>query len=142
MQAIVHCLGKIKSVSDLRYSQSGNPYLSFTFVQTSGYGENVHFDWYRATIFGKQAEGLAGKLVAGETRFYIVGKQRVELYDREDGTTGYTVEVSVNHFEFAGEKPHDDGDGERKPARPQGQQAKRQPQKPKEDAGDDDDVGF
>jgi single-stranded DNA-binding protein len=136
MQAIVHCVGRVKTVTDLRYSDSGSPYLGFSFVQTSGFGEHIHFDWYRATLFGKQAEALAGKLVANETRFYLVGRQRVKLYDRDDGTTGYNVEVTVMHFEFVGDKPHVGGDEEgRPPRKPAGRENKSK-------AGDGEDVGF
>jgi single-stranded DNA-binding protein len=138
MQAIVHCLGKVHSVNELKYSDNGNAYLGFSFVQTSGFGENVHFDWFRATVFGKQAEGLAGKLIAGETYFSLVGRMKVKLYDKEDGTTGYNVEVTVMDFQFAGPKPQEDGE---RPQRSTGKPQKKASQKPVPEV-DDDDVGF
>ncbi len=136
-QAIVHCLGKVHSVNELKYSDNGNAYLSFSFVQTSGYGENVHFDWFRATIFGKQAESLAGKLIAKETRFSLCGRMRVKTFDKEDGTVGVNVEVTVMDFQFAGERPQ--GDGEERPARPVKPQAKKEESSKAEE---DFDPGF
>lgn len=147
-QAIVHCNGKVKRVWDLKYSDNGTPYMSFSFVQTAGYGDNVHFDWFRATVFGKQAEGLAGKLIPDETRFSLCGRMKVSQYDRPDGTQGVEVQVSVMDFQFAGEKPR--GDGEERPSRPAGRPQGKKPAgkpQPKEeyesDGGDgEDELGY
>lgn len=138
MSAIVHCLGKVKKVSELRHSESGVAHINFSFVQTTGFGENTHFDWYRATLFGRQAEALAGKLIPDKTRFSLCGRQSVKLYDREDGTTGYEIQVTVMDFQFAGEKPVDPDD-EQPANRPAGK-PKAQPKK--EEAEEDFDPGF
>lgn len=100
----VFCQGKAKRVSELRYTQGGTAVLSFSFVVATGQGENVHFDWYNASLFGNSAENLAGKIVEG-TRFALVGRQKIETYTKADGTTGVSAKINVIDFEFAGEPP-------------------------------------
>ena len=104
MQALFVGTGKAHTVKDLVYTPSGTAVLSWSFAQKVGYGDNVRFDWYTASMFGTQAEKLNGK-IQKDTRFFVVGRQSINSYTKNDGTAGVSIKVDVIHFEFLGDAP-------------------------------------
>ena len=96
--------GKVKSIRDLQYTPNGAAVLSFSFAVNSGTKDKPVFSWYKAVLWQKRAEGLAGKIQEG-TSFFISGKQHTETYPKNDGTTGVVVVVDVDNFVFMGDAP-------------------------------------
>ena len=111
----IHVTAKVHDVKELKFSQNGNAFLNFSASLNVGTSDEPDFQWYNITLFGKSAEALAGKIVKG-TYFHVVGRNpKVNLYEKENGDVGFSIQVSTSSFEFVGAKPEDTG--EEKPAK-------------------------
>jgi single-stranded DNA-binding protein len=139
MSPTVSISGKAKNVKDLKYTQGGTAVLSFSCVKPIKHGEETQFDWYNFAMFGNQAEVLAGKIVEGTT-FHVTGRQELSVYEKQDGTTGVSIKVSVLDFEFIGSKPNDDGEERAVRPKPAGKPAAKKPTV--KEAEEDYDPGF
>ncbi len=104
MSVMVSVSGKVHEVDDLKYVPSGTAVLSWRFSKNAGTRDKPEWQPFKAVLFGKQAESLAGKIVK-DTRFSITGRQKVQQYPKKDGTTGFSIEVVVVDFEFNSDAP-------------------------------------
>ena len=98
-------MGRLTKDLDIRTSQSGTSFMSFTVAVNRAYtkqGEEKQTDFISCKAFGKTAENIAkffqkGSLIA------IEGRIQTGSYDK-DGQKVYTTDIMVEGFHFTGEK--------------------------------------
>ena len=94
-------VGRLTRPVDLRYTQSGIAYGSFTLAVTRKYknkdGER-EADFINCTAWGKTAETIAEYLRKGR-RIALQGRLSVNSYEK-NGETRWSTEVIVDKFEF------------------------------------------
>lgn len=95
----VTLIGNAGKDPDLRYSQTGTAFASFSLAcnekrkQPDGtYAD--HVEWVNVLAIGKTAETVGQYLKKGHT-VYIEGKLQTRKWQDKDGNTRYTTEVVV-----------------------------------------------
>ena len=88
-------IGRAGSDPVQRATQSGMQVTTFTMACDTGYGDKKHTDWFRVTVFGKQAEAVPkyvfrGKLVC------VVGTFQCQEYQAKDGTKKQSLEINAD----------------------------------------------
>ncbi len=141
--------GRLGRDSETRHTQSGMTICNFTVAVDYGYGENKGTNWLRCSLFGKRAEGQLPKYLMKGTQVAISGELRVREYDDKDGARRTSVEVNVDKLDLIGSKQDNQGGGQQRQAKQQGDfpthggQAAQQPQQdPFAGQPADDDIPF
>ena len=126
-------VGNLGRVPVSRYSQGGMAICKMSVAVTEkvkdGDGWKDATEWFRVTLFGKQAENAGQYLQKGRS-VYVEGRLKTDKYKDKDGVEKTSVEVVGNVVQFLGGKG--EGGGEQK-APPKGKPAP---------APDDDDLPF
>ena len=110
--------------AELKYAQSGTAVIQLNGAYNTGYGQNKESHWLRATLFGKQAEGLAQYCTKG-TKLFISGKDvKVNAYTKQNGEHGASLECIISTIDFVGGAQKQEGQqpGFNQPQQPQQQQ--------------------
>ncbi len=87
---------------ELRYAaNTGNAYLHVTVAVNDYRGPDQDQDTYfvRTTLFGPNAERAMNRCRKG-TRVFVQGKYRFREYQRNDGSKGYSHELTAREFEI------------------------------------------
>lgn len=128
-------VGNLGQDPDLRYLQSGDPVVNFSLAvnrRTRKDGEWVEVtDWYRCSLFGKQAESFDSMATKGSA-VLVQGEPSQRTYTGNDGVERSSFEVRVFTFLMVGGRQQDADDSGRPPAR----------QSSGDDFADFDDVPF
>ena len=126
-------VGNLGRDPEVRYSQGGMAICKMSVAVTEkvkdGDGWKDATEWFRVTLFGKQAENAGQYLQKGRS-VYVEGRLKTDKYKDKDGVEKTSVEVVGNVVQFLGGKG--EGGGEQK-APPKGKPAP---------APDDDDLPF
>lgn len=142
----IHICGYLGREPELRYTPSGTAVVNISVATTEKRKNREgnlqeYTTWFRATAFGKTAELINQHFQKGSP-IYLTGKLRQEQYTDREGVERYSLEVSVDGFEFVGGK---EGAGNQRQAAPE----QRQPQAAAVKSGkrqvnepDDDDLAF
>ena len=108
----VNLIGRLTKPVDLRYTQSGIAYGSFTLAVTRKYknkdGER-EADFINCVIWKKGAELLANYTQKGSL-IGVSGPIQTRSYDNQQGQRVYVTEVLVENFDFL-ESQKNDADG-------------------------------
>jgi single-strand DNA-binding protein len=139
-------VGNLGSDSELRFTQGGQPVLSFRLATSESYVDKdkvrrERTDWHNVVVWGKRGEALA-KLLHKGTRCYVEGSIRNSSYNDREGNKRYKTEIVANNVLLMGDRPtraEGDGEGPRsgnRQAPPQGQRHQAGPP-----AGDDGGYG-
>ena len=104
--AILTLVGRIARDPELRQSKSGTSVCELTIPVDTGYGDNVHTTWWRATLFGKKAEAAARYLRKGRW-VTVSGEPKVRTFEKRDGSPGVSAEIVARDFGFVGNKADD-----------------------------------
>jgi single-strand DNA-binding protein len=75
----------------------------FRCAVASGYGDREQTTWVRCNLWGKRGESLAPYLTKGQ-QVAVSGELTNREYERNDGGTGYSLEVRVNDLTLVGGK--------------------------------------
>ena len=89
---------------ELKTSKAGNAWASLSIgVETGDTREDgsAQLEWIKVSVFGAQAESLAGKVEKG-TRLYIEGNLRVERWQTSEGEQKFTLSVAASKCERVG----------------------------------------
>jgi single-strand DNA-binding protein len=78
--------------SQLRYTQSGKPMLTFSLADNSGKGENKKTQWFDCIIFGDAAEEFQHRIAKG-VAVHCFGRLALEQYQKRDGTQGFSAKI-------------------------------------------------
>lgn len=133
----VTIVGNLGRDPEVRYAQSGMAICKLSVAVTERVKDGDEWkeatEWFRVTIFGKQAENAGQYLQKGRS-VYVEGRLKTDKYKDKDGVEKTSTEVVANTIQFLG------GGGERVvPDKAEDQRAK---QAKKSDAVDDDPLPF
>jgi len=127
-------VGNLGRDPEVRYSQGGMAICKMSVAVTEkvkdGDGWKDATEWFRVTLFGKQAENAGQYLQKGRS-VYVEGRLKTDKYKDKDGVEKTSVEVVGNVVQFLGGKGEGGGEQKAPPKAP-----------PKAPAGDDDDLPF
>ena len=104
-------VGRLGKDPEMRYTPSGQAVASFSLAtdrQYTGQDGTVvkETTWFRVSVWGKQAETVnqylsKGKMVLVEGRLQADAKTGgPRIYQRQDGTSGASFEISANTVRF------------------------------------------
>ena len=62
-------------------------------------GGEYKTSWFNVSIFGKSAE-IFNQYTKKGSKVFLSGEVRIRDYKKQDGTTGMSVDLIVNNFEF------------------------------------------
>lgn len=104
--AKVTVVGNLGRDAELRYTPNGTPLLEFSIATNerwtdSGGRHQEHTQWFRCTLWGRQAETLKQYLTKGK-QVYVDGRLRVRDYVAQDGDKRYSLDVRVDQLTMLG----------------------------------------
>lgn len=104
-------VGNLGRDPEVRYAQSGMAICKLSVAVTErvkdGDAWKDQTEWFRVTLFGKQAES-AGQYLQKGRQVYVEGRLKTDKYKDKEGVERTSVEVVGNVVQFLG------GGGERK----------------------------
>jgi single-strand DNA-binding protein len=127
-------VGNLGRDPEVRYSNGGMAICKLSVAVTErvkdGDEWKEHTEWFRVTLFGKQAEN-AGQYLQKGRPVYVEGRLKTEKYKDKEGVEKTSVEVIGNTIQFLG-----GGNGERYVPDPGNRKGDKKPE------GPDDDLPF
>lgn len=97
--------GRLGNNAELKFAQSGTAIWTASVAVGYGWGDNKGTNWIRVKAFGKRAEGLGKLDLQKGAQVGGAGELQVREYERNDGTKGTFIEVTVNDLALLGGKP-------------------------------------
>lgn len=79
----------------------GNIAIAFNYGRKGEDGKRPS-EWIRASIWGARADALAPYLLKGQQVDVVLGDPHIETYEKQDGTTGFSLVARVDDIELAG----------------------------------------
>lgn len=110
---IVSGLARLGRDAELKYTSKGLAVCNCALAFSVGFGERKTTTWIEASIWGRQADGLASHLLKGSAIVAHLKDLKLEEYDKRDGTRGAKLTATLVDLEFAGGLP----DGQAPPPR-------------------------
>lgn len=98
---IITLTGNLGKENELKELQSGATVLNNTIGVRSNAKVNGEYvtSWFNISIFGKGAE-IFNQYTQKGSKVFLSGEVRVRNYQKGDGSTGVSVDLNVNNFEF------------------------------------------
>src|SRR5574344_1370114 len=98
---IITLTGNLGKENELKELQSGASVLNNTIGVRSNSKVNGEYvtSWFNISIFGKGAE-IFNQYTRKGSKVFLSGEVRVRNYQKSDGSTGVSVDLNVNNFEF------------------------------------------
>lgn len=101
-------VGNLGSDPEMRYTPSGKAVTSFRMATSRRYttpaGENrEETDWFRVSVWGKQAEHCNQYLSKGR-QVYVEGRLHARNWEGQDGQTRTSLEVTADRVLFLGKQ--------------------------------------
>jgi single-strand DNA-binding protein len=98
-------VGNLGRDPEVRYAQSGMAICKLSVAVTEkvkdGDGWKDATEWFRVTLFGKQAEN-AGQYLQKGKQVYVEGRLKSDKYKDKDGVEKTSVEVIANTIQYLG----------------------------------------
>lgn len=101
-------MGRITKDLELKTSQSGTSFMSFTIAINRKLSKEKEVDFISCKCFGKTSENIA-KFFSKGAMIAVEGRIQTGSYEK-DGHKVYTTDVMVDGFHFCGEKREVKGD--------------------------------
>lgn len=79
-----------------------NTVINFSVAYTTGYGDNKQTNWVDCAKWGEKT-GIAQYLTKG-TKVYVSGEPVLKSYQKQDGTTGTSLVLTVSNIELVSNK--------------------------------------
>ncbi|MEA3442074.1 MAG: single-stranded DNA-binding protein [Chloroflexota bacterium] len=97
-------IGNLGSEPEMRFTPDGKPVTSFRMATNRRYttsaGESrEETDWFRITVWGKQAEQCNQFLTKGR-QVYVEGRFHARNWEGQDGQTRTSLEVTADRVLF------------------------------------------
>lgn len=101
-------IGNLGSDPEMRYTPNGRAVTSFNVATNRRYttsaGETKEeTDWFRVSVWGKQAEQCNQFLSKGK-QVYVEGRLHARSWEGQDGQTRTSLEVSAERVLFLGKR--------------------------------------
>lgn len=105
----VTLVGNLGSDPEMRYTPSGKAVTSFSVATnrrytTSGGESREETDWFRVSVWGKQAEKCNQFLSKGK-QVYVEGRLHARSWQGQDGQMHTSLEVTADRVLFLGRRP-------------------------------------
>jgi len=99
-------IGNVGGDPEMRYTPSGKPVTSFRVATsrrytTSGGETREETDWFRVSVWGKQAE-VCNQFVTKGKQIYVEGRLHARSWEGKDGQVRTSLEVTANQVLFLG----------------------------------------
>lgn len=108
-------VGHVGNDPEVRYTQKGDPILSFSLATSEKYKDREETQWHRVSVFGKLAEAIKDYVAKGSP-LYVEGQIVYEEWIDKDGNKRNTPRIKVGFngtVNLLGSK----GDGGSRPAK-------------------------
>lgn len=105
-----------KDDCELRFTPDGTPVASFTIATKTGFGDKEKTQWFRVTLWGKQAEKLTEYITRGKALIVFGEVTEVRVYTAKDGTPQASIEVRGEKVKFQAGTKDAGGNGAQAPA--------------------------
>jgi single-strand DNA-binding protein len=104
--AKVTVVGNLGRDAELKYTGSGTPLLEFSLATNEKWNDKSgnqkeHTQWFRATLWGRQAESLKQYLVKGKL-VYVDGTLRAREYTDREGKNRTSLDIRVDQVKLLG----------------------------------------
>ena len=119
--------GRVGRDAELRTTASGTSVASFPVASSRKYNGEETTTWFECTLWGKQAEVLSQYIQKGGM-ITVSGRCELDVFQKNDGTTGAKIKVNVNDVALMGGKS--DNQGQNNGIIPAKQQPQQQQQAP------------
>ncbi len=101
-------VGNLGSDPEMRYTPNGKAVTSFSVATnrrytTSGGESKEETDWFRVSVWGKQAEQCNQFLSKGK-QVYVEGRLHARSWEGQDGQTRTSLEVNAERVLFLGRR--------------------------------------
>ena len=101
-------VGNLGSDPEMRYTPNGKAVTSFNVATnrrytTSGGESKEETDWFRVSVWGKQAEQCNQFLSKGK-QVYVEGRLHARSWEGQDGQTRTSLEVNAERVLFLGRR--------------------------------------
>jgi single-strand DNA-binding protein len=134
----VTLIGNVGRDPDIRYTQSGDPIVSFSLATTETWdgkqGKQERTEWHKVDMFGPLAKALKSYITKGK-RVYVEGKLHYDEWTDKDGNKRTKAVVQVSGYGCNVILLSPNGNGSTKHEEPTDE-------KPKAEVASDDDVPF
>jgi single-strand DNA-binding protein len=99
-------IGNLGRDPEMRYTPSGQAVTSFSIASNHSYTNSAgerkeETEWFNVTAWGKLAETCNQYLKKGQ-QVYLEGRLKSRTYERSDGQTGFSLDVTVTDIQFLG----------------------------------------
>ena len=93
--------GNLGRDNEIKQLSSGTTVLNNSIGVRSNSKVNGEYktSWFNVSIFGKSAE-IFNQYTKKGSKVFLTGEVRIREYKKQDGTTGMSVDLLVNNFEF------------------------------------------
>lgn len=98
---VLSLIGNLGKDNEIRNLQNGTPVLNNSVGVRSNTKVNGEYvtSWFNISIFGNGAETFNQYTRKG-SKVFLSGEVRVRNYQKNDGSTGVSVDLNVHNFEF------------------------------------------
>ena len=108
-------IGNLGSNPEMRFTPNGDPVTAFSVATSRKFGDTGETTWFRVSVWGKQAESCNQYLRKG-SKVLVEGRLRPDesgnprVFERKDGSSGASFEVTAESVRFLDGKARDDVD--------------------------------
>ena len=92
-------IGNLTSPPELKGTQSGQTVCSFGLAVNERRGGQEQTQFFRISAWGKLGENCKTYLDKGK-KVFVAGPLTARTYNKSDGSTGVSLEVTANDIEF------------------------------------------
>ena len=108
-------IGIVGRDPEMRYTESGQGVTSFSVAENNRYkkanGEQVEeTTWFNCNAWGRLAE-VCNQYLSRGSQVMIVGRMTARTYDRNDGSTGLSLDVNVEKMQMCGSRAEGQSSG-------------------------------
>lgn len=114
--ARITIIGNLGRDPEMRYTPQGRPVTDMSVAVShskpdgNGGWKDEGTDWYRVSVWGDRAERAAEQFRKGN-RVLVAGRFKTREYERRDGGTALSLEITADDIIPAERPRHDDADG-------------------------------
>jgi single-strand DNA-binding protein len=103
-------IGRLTKDPELKYTPSGNSVTSFSIASNYVYYNQAkekkeQTSFFNCICWGKRGEVITQHFTKGQ-KIAIEGRLQQRSWETQDGSKRYVVEIVVDNFNFAGNKPN------------------------------------
>ncbi len=106
----VQIIGNTGRDPEMSYTPNGVAVTKFSVAVSRKTGDKEETTWYNCTAWRNLAETLNTHVRKGQ-QLFIHGELNARTYTTRDGKPGFSLDVTVEKFNFLGGKPQGAGQG-------------------------------